>query len=170
MARKRKDGLREPNGRLKRSTRDRGPPEIQRRRDRLFRDGDITCPLDIMLANGVIQIGEYEACNRYGFLHYVVYGRANLAAASYDGERPAGARRNWPDEFIQNRRSDYETARHNLKPQVLEMLDNLIIFGRAPRWIAPLPPRSKDFGRSKTLLAAIRLLAERMGYAAALDK
>ena len=85
-----------------------------------------------MAANNVISVGELQACERYGFLHYSVFGRANLAAATYDGERPSGARKSWPDEFVMGRRNDYELARANLDKEALNQLDNLVIFRKLP--------------------------------------
>ena len=164
MSRKRKRGQREPSGRLQR-TRDRGTPEGQARRDRAYGRADISYALGIMVANNVISVGELQACERYGFLHYAVFGRANLAAATYDGERPSGGRKNWPDEFIVNRRRDYEMARFGIAREALNMLDSLVIFERYPRWLKPLQPRPSDVRHAEILLAAIHKLAEGMGYA-----
>lgn len=164
MARKRKKGPREPNGRLKR-TRDRGTPEGRAKRDQAYGRADISYALGIMAANNVISVGELQACERYGFLHYAVFGRASLAAAAFDGERPSGARKNWPDEFISGRRRDYEVARFGLNRDALNLLDNLVIFERHPRWLKPLQPLPSDVRHAEMLLAAIRKLAEGMGYA-----
>ena len=164
MARKRKKGPREPNGRLQRS-RDHGTPEGHVRRSLAYGRADIAYALGIMAANNVISVGELQACERYGFLHYAVFGRANLAAATYDGERPSGARKSWPDEFVMGRRNDYELARANLDKEALNQLDNLVIFESFPRWLKPLQPLPSDVRHAKLLLAAILKLAEGMGYA-----
>ena len=164
MARKRKTGAREPNGRLQRS-RDNGTPEGHVRRSLAYGRADIAYALGIMAANDVISVGELQACERYGFLHYAVFGRANLAAATYDGERPSGVRKNWPDEFVSGRRNDYEVARAGLNDEALNQLDNLVIFERFPRWLNPLQPLPSDVRHAQFLLAAIRKLAEGMGYA-----
>ena len=164
MARKRKKGPREPNGRLKRS-RDRGTSESLARRNLAYDRADISYALGIMAANNVITVGELQACERCGFLHYAVFGRANLAAATFDGERPSGARKNWPDEFVIGRKRDYEVARSDLNREALNQLDNLVIFERFPRWLKPLQPLPSDIRHARLLLAAIRKLAEGMGYA-----
>ena len=170
MARKRKRGPREPNGRLQRSRsrgrdRDRGTPEVQTRRKQTYDRADISYALGIMAANNVISVGELQACERYGFLHYAVYGRASIAASKFDGEMPAGARRNWTDEFITSRKRDYELARFGVKRDALNALDNLVVFERFPRWLRPLQPLASDVRHARLLLAAIRALAETMGYA-----
>jgi len=164
VARKRKRGPREPNGRLKR-TRDRGTPEVQARREQAFNRADISYALGIMAANNVISVGELQACERYAFLHYVVFGQVNIAAMAYDGERPVGARKNWPDEFISDRQQDFEQARASIAGEALNLLDNLVIFEHHPRWLKPVQPRPSDVRHAECLLAAIRALAEGMGYA-----
>jgi hypothetical protein len=164
VARKRKNGPREANGRLQRS-RDRGTSEGVARRNLAYGRADIAYALCIMAANSVITVGELQACERYGFLHYAVFGRANLAAATYDGERPSGARKTWPDEFVVGRRNDYELARAGLGEEALNQLDNLVIFERFPRWLKPLQPLPSDVHHAKLLLATIHKLAEGMGYA-----
>jgi hypothetical protein len=163
VARKRKLGPREPNGRLKR-TRDRGTPEVQTRRDQAYGRADISYALGIMLANNVVSAGELQACERYAFLHYVVFGRVNIAAMAYDGERPAGTRKNWPEEFIVDRKREFNAARAALSPEALNLLDNLVIFELYPRWLKPVQPYSSDVHQAENLLAAIRSLAESMGY------
>ena len=94
-----------------------------------------------------------------------MFGRTNLAAATFDGERPSGARKNWPDEFVIGRKRGYELARSDLNREALNQLDNLVIFERFPRWLKPLQPLPSDIRHARLLLAAIRKLAEGMGYA-----
>lgn len=88
MARKRKIGQREPNGRIQR-TRDRdGPtPEHERKRLEAVKGGDVTLstnPLDRLWARRLISQDEYNVAEEYARCHRIRYG------AGYSIRREAG--------------------------------------------------------------------------------
>ena len=112
---------------------------------------------------GAVAVG--GACERYGFLHYAVFGRTNPAVPTYDVECPSDARKNWPDEFVLGRRNVYELQRAGFNKKALNELDNLVIFERFPRRLKPLQLLPSDVHHARPLLAAIRKLAEDMSYA-----
>jgi hypothetical protein len=164
--RRRKKGKREPSGRIKRG-RDQGTPEGQAKRRYMFAGGDLSFPLDTLVANGDISRGEYDAALHYAFCRFCCYGRQSMAAVAYDGDKPAGGRKTWPQPFIDNRRADYDRVRHGIEPRALTVLDNVVLFDRAPRWHRPLMPRPSDIVNARLLESAFAKLAYLSGYAAA---
>ena len=164
--RRRRAGKREPGGRLqRRATRDQGTPEGQARRKVLYRHGDIGYPLGILHANGEISAGDLKGCERYGFLHYAVFGRRSVASVNYDGERLGTGRKNWTDKFIKDTENEYRRVRAEIcSTKSLALLDNLVVYERMPRWFRPLTPHPKDVENGQQLLKAIRMLAIITGY------
>lgn len=164
--RKRKGGYREPSGRLQRqASRDLGTPELQARRAAMYRYGDITYPLGILHANGVISGGDLKGCERYGFLHYAVFGRRSVASVNYDGERSGAGRKNWTQQDIADTEQEYRRVRIGIgNTKWLTLLDNLVVYERAPRWFRPTPPRPGDVENGEALQLAIRRLAVVTGY------
>jgi len=172
--RKRKIGPRTKNGRLKAATpvADKGTAEVQRMRTWLSGQGDPVLadyPLGILLANNDISERHHQVACRYAFLHAVVYGRASVAAASFEriGKSWSG---DWDDQWLADREAELARLTERLKgePARLRMvLDSVVVYERTPRWMRPVRPRISDVREAELFAQALALLAGGEGRAMA---
>lgn len=123
---------------------DLGTPEAQARRRLLAGAGDPVLaeyPLGMLLARGLIGREQHEAGCYYGFLYGRVVGRTQLScAAIYDrlaAEVNAGRRAANEDE--EKRHQDlFRLGKNRLlaaSRRVCDATENLVVFGRLPRFL-----------------------------------
>lgn len=164
--RKRKPGARTRGGRLKarKPAVDKGTAELQRMRQWLAGHGDpalTSYPLGVLLANGEVTEQQHKAGCRYAFLHAVVFGRASVAAVSFErvGRGWAG---DWDDRWLAAREAELRRLTFRLMehPARLRMaLDSVVVYERTPRWMRPVRPRPADVREADLFIKALDLLA-----------
>ena len=141
---------------------DRGTPELQARRGRLGGNADqplISYPLGILLANGDIGEEAHQAGCRYAWLYGFVFGRTGAAGQSW-AHAPKGAPREFPREIAEAVERDFRAAAALLamKANAKRQLEELIVFGREPRWMRPVAPTIADVADAKEFHAALTAL------------
>lgn len=172
--RKRKIGERTKSGRLKArpDVADKGTAELQRMRKWLAGQGDPALadyPLGILLANNDITEQHHQVACRYAFLHSVVYGRASVAAASFERIAKSWSG-DWDDRWLADREAELTRLTERLKgePARLRMvLDSVVVYERTPRWMRPVRPRISDVREAELFAQALALLASGAGRAMA---
>ncbi len=147
---------------LSRPAIDRGTPELQARRARLAGHGDqplVSYPLGILLANGDIGEDAHEAGCRYAWLYGFVFGRTGAAAQSWM-DAPKGTPREFPHDVAASIERDFRAAASLLagKNAGKRQLEELVVFGREPRWMRPVAPTAGDVGDARLFHAALATL------------
>jgi hypothetical protein len=142
---------------------DRGTPELQARRAWLAGEGDAALasyPLGVLLANGDIGDDAHEAACRYAWLYGFVFGRTGAAARGWMGA-PKGEPREFPEQLAAAIESDLRAAAALLatKPDGKRALEEIVVFGRQPRWMRPVAPNLADVAEAKSFHAALATLA-----------
>jgi hypothetical protein len=180
--RRRKPGPRYPCGKHRAPAEakavDRGTPEQQDRRAWLVQGGRLELaayPLGVLLANGAISEDEHKAGCRYAWLYRLAFGRVSIAAASYEllGD---GASYHEDEAWLRDRAAELSRLQSALGcfmtptgpktaigRQVKRLVDELAVFGKAPRWMLPVAPGPGDCRDAELFLAGIRRLAEVAG-------
>jgi hypothetical protein len=172
--RKRQIGERTKSGRLKArpAIADKGTAELQRMRKWLAGQGDPALadyPLGILLANNDITEQHHQVACRYAFLHSVVFGRASVAAASFERIAKSWSG-DWDDQWLADREAELTRLTERLKgePARLRMvLDSVVVYERTPRWMRPVRPRISDVREAELFAQALALLAGGAGRAMA---
>jgi hypothetical protein len=141
---------------------DRGTPELQARRARLAGNGDLALasyPLGVLLANGEIGDDAHEAGCRYAWLYGFVFGRTGAAGRGWMGA-PKDEPRELPQQVAAAIESDFRAAAAMLarKPEGKRALEEIVVFGREPRWMRPVAPTSADVAAAKSFHAALAAL------------
>lgn len=141
---------------------DRGTPELQARRARLAsRGGDALTayPLGVLLANGDIGEDAHEAGCRYAWLYGFVFGRTGPAGQSWVNA-PRGEPREFPHEIAAAIERDFRAAATCLAQNGAgkTLLEELVVFGREPRWMRPLAPGMRDVAEARAFHAALAAL------------
>ena len=137
---------RRPRGRPKtdRPDTDLGTPEAQARRALLAGGGDPALteyPLGILLACGLIGREQHEAGCHYGYLYGRAVGRTQLSCAAIYDRLAAEANTGRPaaNEDEERRHQDlFRLGKNRLLAmgrRVCDATENLVVFGRAPRFL-----------------------------------
>jgi len=145
---------------------DLGTPELQAHRNLLVGEGDPALaeyPLGILLARGLIGREQHEAGCRYGYLYGRVLGRTHLScAAIYDrlAAETGGARAADDDDQRERRQQDqFRLGKNRLLAagrRVCDATENLVVFGRVPRFLDTAGRRGAGARRGDaTELAAV---------------
>ena len=146
MARPKKSGKREPNGRLSRQVPDHGTPEVQARRRWFAGKGDqnlTSFPLGILRANNQITKTEFENGCKFAWLYSIVFGRAHLGAKG-SGIRDLADNPEW----LSARQRELNTALEvleNVSLRLRNVMLDICVFERMPRWLGPIVPTLEDF-------------------------
>lgn len=160
--RKRKPGPRYPSGDLKPAI-DRGTPELQSRRKFDAGEGDpnLTCTiLGILRANDQITEDEYQSACDYRKLFAIVYRKPEISAGGGAIDGSGGIISD--DKLIQFRedlrRLERAIARVvGIKGRIAkDTWDNLVLYGRRPRWMCAVFPRSSDIRDADLFRAVLR--------------
>ncbi len=141
---------------------DRGTPELQARRARLAgRGGEALTayPLGVLLANGDIGEDAHEAGCRYAWLYGFVFGRTGAAGQSWL-HAPKGEPREFPHEIAAAIERDFRAAAALLAQNGAgkTLLEELVVFGREPRWMRPVAPTMRDIAEARLFHAALAAL------------
>ena len=103
-------------------------------------------------------------------LFQLKYGRTSIAASNFDGvgsghtgdvetpedeDRLAACERNLE-------RCQRAVGDHSIEAKAI--LDAVVVFGRVPRWMAPLPPQPRDIREARLLVEALDVIAETLGH------
>jgi len=141
---------------------DRGTPELQARRGRLGGSADqplVSYPLGTLLANGDIGEEAHQAGCRYAWLYGFVFGRTGAAGQSW-AHAPKGTARELPREIAEAVERDFRAAatRLAMKPTGKRQLEELVVFGREPRWMRPVAPTIADVADAREFHAALTAL------------
>lgn len=130
--------------RLDRPATDLGTPEAQARRSLLTGAADPALaeyPLGVLLARGLIGREQHDAGCYYGFLYGRVVGRTQLSCAPIYDRLAADARadRRAANEDEERRHQDlFRLGKNRLlaaSRRVCDAAENLVVFGRAPRFL-----------------------------------
>lgn len=171
MSRKRKFGARGKSGRLlARPTEiDRGTIENQARRSWLAgTKGDMnltTYPLGILLANEAITEDQHRAGCRFAWLFSRIYGRPSVTAVAYgeprggEGDEDAAQVVRCKDEL-----EAIEARLRGLSRQHRDVLVNLVVYERIPKWMRPVIPSFADVREAQMFQKTIAELEQAMGY------
>ena len=171
--RPRKKGPRERNGRSSRTLLDGGTEQAQRRRAWLAQGGNETMttdPLGILRVNNAITENQHRAGCHYALLFQLKFGRTSVAAANYDGfgwRRLAKSASPLDEDWLAARERELERSQQavaRLSIEAKAILDAVVVFGRVPRWMAPLPPQSNDVREARLLVMALDVIAEVFGH------
>lgn len=117
---------------------DRGTAELQARRGV---DQRHSYPLGVLFMAGDITEDQHQAGCWYAWLYGFTCGRVTTAAVDWN-HQPGGNREGWPDgltgrfeEYFKRVAGDLATDR-----RAKDAVDNLVVYGRAPRWMQPRRP------------------------------
>ena len=139
---------------------DRGTDEVKRLRAWYAGNGDpalTSYPLGILLANAVLTDDQHKAVCRYAWLHWAVFGRPSVAAVSWEfTDRAVPVERDRESE--ERKLGEIHDAFKTTDRRCRQVLDNVAIYERLPRWMRPVNPRPADVAESRYFLAGVTLL------------
>lgn len=134
--------------------------------------GDVTLtyyPLGVLLTNGTVDRALHDAGVRYARLYCAVAGRVSPPAVVLDDDR-AGRAPDDTEEREKQRIRDgaaLKSAAAELGAagrHVKDVVDNVAVYGRTPRWMLPVRPRAGDIRDADALIEGLECLARVFGY------
>lgn len=143
---------------------DRGTPELQAHRERLAAGGDPALseyPLGLLLARGLVSREQHEAGCYYAFLYGRSIGRTQVNCSYLFGAQAAGYadRHDLTDAELARLQSLFRRGKNNLlaaSRRVCDATENLVVFGRFPRFLDGGRRRPESAWRAdETELAAV---------------
>lgn len=123
---------------------DLGTAELQARRRLLVGEADPALaeyPLGILLARGLVGREQHEAGCRYGYLYGRVLGRTHLScAAIYErlAAETGGTQANADEQQERRHQLQFRLGKNRLLAagrRVCDATENLVVFGRVPRFL-----------------------------------
>ncbi len=110
-------------------------------------------PLGVMLINEVITEREHQDLCHVGWIHLVLFGRPSLAAGYHEA---IAAGKSTRAESSQKRvQMKYDELRKNLSDEVYNVIRDIVVFGKMPRWLLPTAPRIIDVQNYDKFRAAV---------------
>ncbi len=143
--RKRKDGPRRKGVLIRKDARAEPTPQVKARRAWFSQTklaGSEDYPLGVMLINDVISEKEHQNLCQVAWLHLVLFGRPSLAASYHEASSQGRSTRAYSStDDIEKR---YKLIREGLGDELYDLLRDIIIFDKMPRWLLPMAPCSDD--------------------------
>jgi hypothetical protein len=145
---------------------DRGTPELQAHRERLAAGGDPALteyPLGLLLARGLVSRDQHEAGCYYAFLYGRSIGRTQVNCSYLFGAQAAGYadRHDLTEAELAKLQSLFRQGKNRLLAtgrRVCDATENLVVFGRRPRFLDGGRRRPQSAWRAdETELAAVCL-------------
>ena len=144
---------------------DRGTPELRAHRERLAAGGDPALseyPLGLLLGRGLVSREQHEAGCYYAFLYGRSIGRTQVNCSYLFGAQAAGYadRHDLTEGELARLQSLFRRGKNNLLAagrRVCDATENLVVFGRFPRFLDGGRRRPDSAWRAdETELAAVR--------------
>ena len=143
---------------------DRGTPELQAYRQRLAEGGDPALteyPLGLLLARGLVSREQHEAGCYYAFLYGRSIGRTQVNCSYMFGAQAAGYadRHELSEEELAKIQALFRHGKNHLLAagrRVCDATENLVVFGRSPRFLDGERRRTRSAWRAdESELAAV---------------
>jgi hypothetical protein len=145
---------------------DRGTPELRAHRERLAAGGDPALteyPLGLLLARGLVSREQHEAGCYYAFLYGRSIGRTQVNCSYLFGAQAAGYadRHDLTEAELAKLQALFRQGKNRLLAagrRVCDATENLVVFGRLPRFLDGGRRRPQSAWRAdEAELAAVRL-------------
>lgn len=121
-----------------------------------------TYPLGRLMGSGAISEDMHKAGGRFAWLYAkAISKKATCTAISFD---PSGWGESEDDPRDLQNWDAAKAALCAISRKTYDMVFNLVVEERSPRWMLALPPRRQDVADAQQLMLALSLLAEHFGY------